>query len=308
MKKPRPPRLVIAGSSNTDLVVRCARLPLPGETLLGGAFARHAGGKGANQAVAAARAGARVVFVGRHGADDFGRVAKASLRGEGIDVRHFRATADAASGVALILLGGRSRENLIAVARSANDQLSAADVREASTAIAHADALVCQLEIQLVAVEAAALLAARHGVPFILNPAPARKLPAKLLRRVHTLTPNEAEVEALTGLRDPAAAARTLRGLGCRNVVVTLGARGAWICTEDGEGLVRAPRVRPVDTVGAGDCFTAWLAVGMAEGMTIKAAVQRAVRAAALAVTRPGAQAGMPRRAEVGAVATRGAR
>ncbi len=287
------------GSSNTDLVLTCARLPRPGETLLGGEFARHAGGKGANQAVAAVRAGVRVVFVGRCGNDDFGRAAKSGLRREGIDVRHFRECRDAPSGVALILLGGRSRENLIGVARSANDRLSAADVREAATEIARADAVLCQLEVPLEAVEAAAEMAAQHGIPFILNPAPARKLSARLLRRVHTLTPNEAEAETLTGLRDPAAAARALRRRGCGWVVITLGARGAWICADEEEGLVRAPRVRPVDTVGAGDCFSAWLAVGLAEGWTLRAATECAVVAASLAVTRVGAQAGMPSRAEV---------
>jgi ribokinase len=267
--------------------------------LLGGEFARHAGGKGANQAVAAARAGARVSFVGRHGDDDFGRAAKTGLRREGIDVRHFRECAGASSGVALILLGGRSRENLIAVARSANDQLSAEDVRAAAAEIARADAVLCQLEVPLAVVEATARIAAEHGVPFLLNPAPARPLTARLLRRVHTLTPNETEAQFLTGLDQPAAAARDLRDRGCRNVVVTCGARGAWICAEDEEGWVRAPRVKPVDTVGAGDCFSAWLAVGIAGGLGLKAATDCAVVAAARAVTRSGAQAGMPTRAEI---------
>ena len=299
MKNPRPPRVVVVGSSNTDLVVRCARLPRAGETLLGGEFSRHAGGKGANQAVAAARAGARVAFIGRHGADEFGVAAKAGLRREGVDVRHFRASADVPSGVALILLGGRSSENVIAVAASANDRVSAADVRLAEKMIARAGVVVAQLEVPLAAVEAAAELAALHGVPFVLNPAPAAKLSRRLLRRVHTLTPNESEAELLTGQRDPKAAARVLRERGCRNVVVTRGARGAWVCTDEGEWIVRAPRVKPVDTVGAGDCFTAWLTVGIAEGLSIRLAAERAVRAAAIAVTRTGAQAGMPRRAEV---------
>jgi len=299
VKNSRPPRLVVVGSSNTDLVLQCARLPRPGESLLGGEFARHAGGKGANQAVAAARAGARVSFVGRHGDDDFGRAAKAGLRREGIDVRHFRQCSGAPSGIALILIGGRSRENLIAVACSANDRLSPADVEAAAAVIAGADAVLCQLEVPLPAVEAAAALAARHGLPFILNPAPARKVPARLLRRVHTLTPNKIEAETLTGSRDPVTAARLLRRRGCGQVLVTVGAQGVWYCSAEGEGLVRASRVKPVDTVGAGDCFSAWLAVGIAEGMAIRPAAERAARAAAIAVTRPGAQAGMPFRAEV---------
>ena len=275
------PHLIVVGSSNTDLVLQCARLPRPGETLLGGAFARFAGGKGANQAVAAARAGARVTFIGAHGNDDFGQAAKAGLRREGIDVRYFREHRHAPSGVALILVGGRDRQNLIAVARSANDTLTAADVRAARSVFRRADAVVAQLEVPLAAVQAAAELAAAAGIPFILNPAPARKLPARLLRRVHTLTPNEHEVRIV--------------GTGARQTVVTLGARGVRV-----EGRrIPAPKVKPVDTVGAGDCFTAWLAVGLAEGLTLESAARRAVRAAALAVTRPGAQPGMPYRREV---------
>ncbi len=240
-----------------------------------------------------------MAFIGRHGVDEFGVAAKAGLRREGVDVRHFRACAEAPSGVALILLGGRSRENMIAVAKSANDLVSVADVWAAQAVIARAEVVVAQLEVSLAAVEAAAELAARHGVPFVLNPAPAAKLSRRLLRRVHALTPNESEAEWLTGRRDPRAAAQMLRKLGCRNVVVTLGARGALVSTDEGEWIVRAPRVKPVDTVGAGDCFTAWLAVGIAEGLAIRAAADCAVRAAAIAVTRAGAQAGMPRRAEV---------
>ena len=275
------PRLLVVGSSNTDLVIQCERLPRPGETLLGGAFTRCAGGKGANQAVAAARAGARVTFVGAHGDDDFGHAAKAGLRREGIDVRHFRERRGVPSGVAFIFVGGRDRQNLIAVARSANDTLGAADVRAARRAFQEADAVVAQLEIPLEAVQAAAELVAEAGIPFVLNPAPARELPAKLLRLVDTLTPNEHEAKTV--------------GPGARRTVVTLGARGAKI----GRLRIPAPKVKPVDTVGAGDCFTAWLAVGLAEGLTLEASARRAVRAAAICVTRPGAQASMPYRREV---------
>ena len=295
MKSRRRPGIVVIGSSNTDLVVHCARLPRPGETQLGGQFARHAGGKGANQAVAAARAGARVAFVGAHGDDEFGRDAKAALRREGIDTAHFRQRAGESSGIALILLGGRSQENLIAVAKSANDSISAEDVLAAERLIAKSDAILCQLEIPSAAVETAAELADRYGIPFLLNPAPARRLSARLLRRVHTLIPNESEAEALSGSGDVETAARILLGKGCDQVVITLGARGALICDESGTSRIRAPRVRPVDTVGAGDCFSAWLAVGVASGWSLREASLRAVRAASLAVTRAGAQTGMPR-------------
>lgn len=278
---PSRPHLLVVGSSNTDLVIHCARLPKPGETLLGGAFSRCAGGKGANQAVAAARAGARVTFIGAHGDDDFGRAAKAGLKREGIDVRHFNERRGIPSGVALILVGGADRQNLIAVARSANDALSAADVRAARGAFRRADAVVAQLEIPLEAVWAAAELAAEAGIPFVLNPAPARKLPRRLLRLVDTLTPNEHEAKAV--------------GPGARRTVVTLGSRGVRI----DDLPIPAPKVKPVDTVGAGDCFTAWLAVGIAEGMPLEISARRAVRAASICVTRPGAQAGMPYRHEV---------
>jgi ribokinase len=249
--------------------------------------------------VAAARAGARVAFVGAHGDDDFGRDAKAGLRREGIDTTHFRQRAGEASGIALILLGGRSRENLIAVAKSANDCVSAVDVLAAEGLIAKSDAVLCQLEIPRAPVETAAVLANRYGVPFFLNPAPARRLSARLLRRVHTLIPNESEAEALSGRRDPEAASRVLRGKGCHQVVITLGARGALLCDVASVSRIPAPRVKPVDTVGAGDCFSAWLTVGIASGLSLREASLRAVRAASLAVTRAGAQAGMPQWEEV---------
>jgi len=294
------PHLVVVGSSNTDLVIECARLPRPGESLVGGELGRYAGGKGANQAVAAARAGAWVTFVGAHGADDFGRAAKAGLRAEGIDVRFFREHRQVPSGVALILVGGRDRQNLIAVARSANDTLAAKEVRAARASIRRADAVVAQLEIPLPAVAAAGRLAREAGVPFILNPGPASKVPASLLRLAHTLTPNETEAGVLTGCRHVRQAARRLRALGCRRVVVTLGSRGALVVDDSGERMIPAVKVKPVDTVGAGDCFTAWLAVGIAQKLPLDDAVRRAVRAAAICVTRPGAQPSMPYRREVG--------
>ena len=276
----------------------CARLPEPGETVVGGEFAQRAGGKGANQAVAAARAGARVVFIGRHGADEYGRAAREALIAEGIDLMNFHETPAAPSGVAMIFTGGKSRENMIAVARSSNDLVTAEDVAAAEREIARADAVLAQLEVPLAAVEAAATLARRHDVPFILNPAPARKLPVRLLRLVDTLTPNEHEAHFLTGEKRSEDAAAVLRERGCRRVVITLGAKGALICDEHGTELVEAPRVTAVDTVGAGDCFTAWMAVGLAEKPDIALATWLGVRAAAVAVTREGAQAGMPLRAE----------
>lgn len=264
-----------------------------------GEFARHAGGKGANQTLAAARAGAKVTFIGAHGADDFGRDAKAGLRREGVDVQFFLEKKGEQSGVALILVGGRSRENVIAVARSANDRLSAEDVHAAEARFRRADVVLAQQEVPTEAVEAAAELAARHEVPFVLNPAPARKIPQRIMRRVFALTPNEEEVRLLTGEADIRTGARVLLRRGCASVAVTLGARGVLLCDGTGERFIRAPKVQAVDTVGAGDCFSAWLAVGIAEGLSMQTAVERAVRMASIAVTRSGAQAGMPWRREL---------
>jgi ribokinase len=176
----RPPaKVLVIGSSNTDLVLSCGRLPRPGETLLGGSFERFAGGKGANQAVAAARAGAPVIFIGARGGDDFGEAAHAALRKEKIDVRFFSAKKNLPSGVALILLGGKTRENMIAVARSANDAVTPADIRKASPAFASAGAVVCQLEIPLPAILEAARLAEKHRIPFCSTPRPPGRSPER---------------------------------------------------------------------------------------------------------------------------------
>jgi ribokinase len=295
----RGPRIIVVGSSNTDLVLSCAHLPKPGETLLGGEFQRYAGGKGANQAVAAARAGAQVTFIGARGRDDFGRAAVDSLRREKIDVRYFVELVGAPSGIALILLGGKTRENMIAVARSANDLVSAKHLHAARAEFKRAQVVVAQLEVPLATVIRAAEMARAHKIPFLLNPAPARPLPKRLLQLVHTLTPNESEAALLTGESDPVKAGAALLKTGCQQIVITLGAKGALLVDANGPRPFRAPRVKPVDTVGAGDCFTGWLAIGMAEGLPIAQAVERALRAASLSVARPGAQPGMPYRREI---------
>jgi len=294
-----PVRIVVVGSSNTDLVISTPRLPSPGETVAGGPLLRYGGGKGANQAVAAARAGARVTFVGARSDDDFGTAAAAALHREGIDLTHFTVRRGAGSGVALIIVGGKTRENQITIARSANDLLLPVDVTRASSSIAKAGAVVAQLEVPLAAVTQAATLARRHRVPFILNPAPVRKLPASLLRQVSVVVPNEHEAALLTGERDPKRAAKKLLAIGCGAVVITLGAKGALIADSSGMRTIPAPRVKPVDTVGAGDCFTGWLATGIAEGLALNEAATRAAIAASISVTRAGAQTSMPRRREV---------
>lgn len=296
------PRIVVIGSSNTDLVLTLPRLPRPGESIPEGAYARHAGGKGANQAVAAARAGAEVTFIGARGEDDFGRAAAGGLEAEGIDIRHFHVIPGTNSGTALIFIGADDGQNMIGVARSANDHLRASHVHAASGAFTRAQAALAQLETPFEAVMAAALEAERAGIPFLLNPAPvpAHPVPKPLWKCVHTATPNEHEIIELTGAASLDAGAARLLEWGCRHVVVTLGARGARLYHRDAapEPIPAAP-AQAVDTVGAGDCFSGWLAVGLASGLDLAAAASQAVEAASISVTRPGAQASMPRRDEV---------
>jgi ribokinase len=299
MPPAKSPRILLFGSSNTDLVIVCERLPEPGETLLGGNFQRTAGGKGANQAVAAARAGAHVIFVGARGDDDFGALAADGLRREKIDIRHFKIHKGVPSGIALILIGGESRENVIAVAHSANDLLSETSVQAVAGEFARSDAVVTQLEVPIRAVKAAAKFAHQARKPFVLNPAPARPVPKSLLRLVHTITPNEHEAAILTGEHNPERAGQKLLQAGCGNAVITLGAQGAMLLNASGIAQFPAAKVKPVDTVGAGDCFTGWLATGIAEGLSMPDAITRAVRAAGIAITRPGAQDSMPKRGEV---------
>jgi ribokinase len=298
------PEIVVIGSSNTDLVVYCDRLPKPGETVLGGHFQTFGGGKGANQAVAAARAGGSVTFVGAYGADDFGEAARERLTKEAIRTEYFQCVQDAPSGVALILVDGGTRENLIAVAKSANDLVDSTMVSAARPVLEKADLVISQLEIRDSAIEATARLCQELSKPFLLNPAPSRQLPRPILERVAVMVVNEHEARDLTGETDVDKAIASLHVGGCHKVVVTLGSQGARI--SEGETIVsiQAPKVQAVDTTGAGDCFVGWLGVGLGEGLDLKQAAQRACQAAALAVMRPGAQTGMPFRDEVLAFGT----
>lgn len=295
-------RVVVVGSSNTDLVVRAPSLPSPGETVVGGDFLRAAGGKGANQAVAAARLGARVGFVGRLGDDDFGRAARAGLAAEGLDVRDLGTDPERPSGVALIVVDDRA-ENQIAVAPGANAALTAAHVDAAEDAIRQADVLLLQLEVPLPAVARAAALARRHGVPVVLNPAPAAPLDDKLLAHVDVLTPNQHEARQLAGLpadaSDPEQAAARLRARGLPAVVITLGVEGCLIVDASGARRIDGMAVEAVDTTGAGDAFNGALATALAEGRTLDDAARWATAAAALAVTRIGAQPALATRVEV---------
>jgi len=297
------PSIAVVGSSNTDMIIKLDHIPRPGETILGGEFVTAAGGKGANQAVGAARAGGRVTFIARVGRDMFGDQAVAGFRRDGINVKHIVRDPVAPSGVALIFVA-KDGENSIAVAGGANGRLSPADVKKARPAFAGATAVVMQLETPLETVQAAAELAARAGIRVILNPAPARPLPDKLLKLVSILTPNETEAELLTGIKvtDTHAAARAADKLvakGVGTVILTLGAAGAFVAGADLRQLVPGFKVKPVDTTAAGDIFNGALVVALGEGRTLSDAVRFANAAAAISVTRMGAQPSAPTRTEI---------
>ena len=297
------PSIVVIGSANTDLVIRVPELPRAGETIADGRFEIVAGGKGANQAVAAARAGAQVTLVANIGRDAFGDATLAGLRREGIETRYVARSRTAHSGVALILVDTRG-ENLIGVARGSNDELLPAHVEAALPAIRAARCLVVQLEIPLATVSRAIELASGHLVPVLLNPAPAQRVPRRVLPAATFLTPNQTELAALSG--SPAgrkseveAATRPLHNLGVQHVLATCGARGVCWRSATGARWFPAPKVNAVDTVGAGDCFSGAFAAAMAEGKTVEQSISFAVAAAAISVTRPGAQAAMPTRSEI---------
>ncbi|MCW3061738.1 MAG: ribokinase [Capsulimonas sp.] len=299
------PRVVVVGSSNIDMVARVARLPGPGETVLSDRFEMVAGGKGANQAVAAARLGAQVTFVARVGADVLGDQAIAGFQADGVDTTYVVQDETAPTGVALIGVDAARGENSIIVAPGANANLSPADVEAAVETIREADILVCQLETPLETVKTALTIARRAGVATVLNPAPAQTLSADLLALVDILTPNETEAALLIGdtHASPQEAARLLRALAVGRVVITLGAAGALVCDDEGETMILGRRVETVvDTTGAGDCFTGALSVALAEGKDLRQAAEFAGAAAALSVAKPGAQLSMPTRSEVDAL------
>ena len=287
------PRVIVVGSVNTDLVVVTERLPAPGETVSGGRFSRHGGGKGANAAVAAARLGAHVTMVGAVGGDPFGDEALELLEREGVETGAV-ARVGAPTGVALINVDAAG-ENQIAVASGANAEVGA-DAVERAVRAAGPGVVLTNHEIP-----AAARLAAARAAqgPVVLNPAPARELADELLALGPILTPNAGEAAELTGEQDPEAAAAALAERTRAPVVVTLGARGAHARNVSGTFLAPAPAVTPVDTTGAGDAFNGALAVALAEGRDLRDAVRFAVAAAALSTRAEGAREGMPRRDEV---------
>jgi len=299
----KQPEILVIGSSNTDMILNVPRVPHPGETILGGAFSTAPGGKGANQAVAAARAGGKVTLVARVGRDTFGDAAIAGFQCDGINTRFVQRDPAEPSGIALICVGADG-DNSIAVASGANARLSITDLKKASGAFRRAAVLLLQLESPLQTVTAAARMAKQHDIPVILNPAPAQTLPRSLLRDVSVLTPNETEAEMLTGVRvtGPASARRAAKILheqDVPNVIITMGARGAFVRGPNQQFLVPAFCVKPVDSTAAGDVFNGALAVALAIDWDLTFATRFACAAAALSVTRPGAQPSAPNRREV---------
>lgn len=296
-------RVVVVGSLNMDLIVSSPRIPVVGETILGNVFRTAPGGKGANQAVAAARLGAQVGMVGCLGVDSFAADLQDSLEESGVDLTHVRRDLQTSSGVALITVD-EAGQNSIVVVPGANYALNAQDVQNAEALFKGAQVLLLQLEIPLDAVQRAAELARAHGVKVVLNPAPARPLPAELLEKVDLLVPNETESELLTEMpvksqADASAAARKLQEMGAAAVILTLGEKGALLADKDGERLFPAFPVKAVDTTAAGDAFLGGLAAALSEGKMLDEAVRWGNAAGALAATRMGAQPSLPQRADL---------
>lgn len=293
--------ILIIGSSNTDMSVRIKRLPRPGETVLGGSFTMDAGGKGANQAVAACRLGGKVSFICKVGNDMFGKQSLEAYKNEGIDISYARYS-DKPSGVALIYVDDKA-ENCIAVASGANMDFSD-DIGTMKEAISKAGIILLQLEIPVKTILAIAQYAAATGTKTILNPAPVQDLPDEIYRTLYLIVPNEKEAEGLTGIKisdeqSATEAALKLLEKGVKNVIITLGAHGALLANNTEVKMVKARKVQAKDTTAAGDTFCGAIAVAIAEGCTLTEAVGFANKASSLTVQRTGAQASIPTRAEV---------
>lgn len=296
-------KIVVIGSSNTDMVVKTNRFPNPGETILGGDFFMFPGGKGANQAVAAVRMGGEVTFICKTGNDVFGKKAITGFKEEGINTAYITTDADKASGTALILVNEKG-ENEIVVAPGANNTLSEMDIFKAEEPIRDADIILLQLEIPLSSILAASKKGFELKKKVILNPAPASSLPDELFTYLYLITPNETEAELLTGVKptdtkSAGQAADVLLSKGVKNVIITMGASGAYFKNASHSFLVKPPKVQAVDTTAAGDIFNGALAVALAEGSEWQQAMHTACQAAAISVTRMGAQASAPHRSEV---------
>lgn len=298
-------KLVVLGSINADHILNINQFPQPGETVIGQQYKVAFGGKGANQAVAAGRSGADIAFIACVGADDIGERIRQQLATDRIDTQPIEAIADSTTGVALIFVNAEG-ENVIGIDAGANAAVTPEYLNRYRQRVIDADALLMQLESPLETVIAAAKLAKQHQTQVILNPAPACELPDELLAMIDMITPNETEAQRLTGIAvnndaDADRAANILhdKGIGC--VIITLGSRGVWL-SENGKGkLVPGFKVKAVDTIAAGDTFNGALVTALLEGKVMSDAVRFAHAAAAIAVTRPGAQPSVPWREEIDA-------
>lgn len=295
--------ILVIGSSNTDMVIKAAKLPKAGETVMGGAFLMNPGGKGANQAVAAARLGGNVKFIAKVGSDIFGRQAIKQFEKESIDTSFVFTDSDSPSGVALISVDSGG-ENCIMVAPGANNKLSIQEIDKALQNISAPAIVLLQLEIPINTVEHALELCSSKGLQIVLNPAPAAHLSRDSFHNMSFITPNESEAEMLTGINvidesSAKKAAQKLKSIGVNNVIITMGTKGAYIHNEKISKLVSAPIVKANDTTGAGDCFNGSLAVALSENIPFEESVHFACKAASISVTRMGAQSAMPYRKEV---------
>jgi len=295
--------IVVVGSSNTDMVVVSDHLPGAGETVLGGRFFMNPGGKGANQAVAAARLGGTVTFIAKTGNDIFGKQSLQLLHAEGINTSYILVDNENPSGIALITVN-RDGENCIVVASGSNAALSVSDLAALKEIIQRANTVLLQLEIPLSTVEFVAATAKAAGVKVILNPAPATHLPDQLLKNVDIITPNETEAEILTGIPiidevSATLAAEKLKGKGIKTVIITMGAQGALLLNDECCKIIPSISVKAVDTTAAGDVFNGALAVALSENNSISDAISFACKAAAISVTRLGAQASAPYEHEI---------
>lgn len=296
-------QILVVGSSNTDMVIKAAHLPRPGETILGGTFFMNPGGKGANQAVAIARLGGSVTFICKTGSDIFGHQSQQLFEEEGINTSYVFSDSGNPSGVALITVDEKA-ENCIVVASGANANLLPSDLAKAEEAIEQADLVLMQLEVPMETVRFVANIAWQKGKKVILNPAPAHPLPADLLRHLYLITPNETEAEMITGVKitdesSAGEAARLLSEMGVQHVIITLGSKGALIYSDGKAEMVPALKVEAVDTTAAGDVFNGALTVALSEGRSLKEAARFACKASAISVTRVGAQSSAPYRNEV---------
>jgi len=299
--------IVVVGSSNTDMVVRSQKIPSPGETILGSEFDIIQGGKGANQAVAAARAGSKVSFIARVGNDDFGKTAVSGYKKDHINTDHIINDPLYPTGVAIILVDENTGQNSIVVAPGANGQLSVPDIDKAEDEIAHAKVVLMQLEVPLEVIRHTLSLAQKYGVKTILNPAPAQALSDDILRSVDIITPNETEAELLTGMKltnteTIIRAADFLLQKVNEAVIITLGSNGVYFKLKNGEeAFVTTTKVDVVDTTAAGDVFNGYFATAVSEGMDFQSAIRLANQAAAVSVTRKGAQPSIPLLHEINA-------